>query len=143
MKHYNYTRQQRVWVVFTNQTDLSWLKILRKGFRHCFVIIHDGQNWISVDPLSNRMEVVVQDVPQGFDLPGWLKDQGHVVLRARILPHEFGIAPVRLFSCVETVKRILGIRGGMIFTPWQLYRYLQQPQKSENCFKKGILSWEV
>ena len=32
--------------------------------------------------------------------------------------------PLRPYSCVESVKRILGIRAGLVLTPWQLYRHL-------------------
>jgi hypothetical protein len=138
-----HTRQQRLWVVFTDQTDLWWLKFLPKGFRHCFVIIHDGKNWITVDPLSNTMEVVVQDVPKEFDLPRWLKEQGHVVLRVRKMPDEAKVAPVMLFSCVEAVKRMIGVRERFILTPRQLYRHLQRPAKTSSFFERGVLSWEV
>ena len=131
-----HTREQRLWVVFTDQTDLWWLKILPKGFRHCFVLIHDGRNWITVDPLSSRMEIVVQDVPQDFDLPAWLKSEGHIVLRARKMEREAKPAPMMPFSCVETVKRILGIHARGVITPWQLYQHLQC-RKSGEFFQKN------
>ena len=138
-----HTRKQRLWVVFTDQTDLWWLRFLPKGFRHCFVIIHDGRNWITVDPLSHCMEVSVQDLPPEFDLPGWLKDQGHTVLRARRVQDSIHPAPFMPFSCVETVKRVLGLRGRFIFTPRQLYRALQKPASRQTQFFTGVLSWEV
>lgn len=34
--------------------------------------------------------------------------------------------PLRLYSCVESVKHILGIRAGFVLTPWQLYRHLNK-----------------
>ena len=33
-------------------------------------------------------------------------------------------APFMLFTCVEAVKRVLGIHRRGIVTPWQLYRHL-------------------
>ena len=38
--------EQKIWVVFSGYTDLRWLKFLKSGFRHCFVLLHDGKRWI-------------------------------------------------------------------------------------------------
>ena len=45
---------EKAWVVFSGKSDWPWLKFLRPGFRHCFVIVHDGARWLSLDPLSPR-----------------------------------------------------------------------------------------
>jgi hypothetical protein len=34
-------------------------------------------------------------------------------------------APFMLFTCVEAVKRVLGIHRRGIVTPWQLYQHLK------------------
>jgi hypothetical protein len=34
------------------------------------------------------------------------------------------ILPPMMFTCVEAVKRIIGLRGWWILTPWQLYAAL-------------------
>ncbi|HSK38647.1 MAG TPA: hypothetical protein VK943_02660, partial [Arenibaculum sp.] len=74
----------RAWVVFCGQADLVWLRLLRRGFRHCFAVLNDGERWITVDPLSPCLEVAVQPVPAEFDLPRWLRERGHVVVPAAI-----------------------------------------------------------
>ncbi len=130
-------RDQKAWVVFSGQTDLPWLRIFRPGFRHCFVLLHDGVNWISLDPLSNYTEVLVHHVPPEFDLPHWLEGRGHKVVRTA-MQRSRKAAPFMLFTCVEAVKRVLGLHKRFIITPWQLYRHLQS-QKSY----KGEYSWEV
>lgn len=112
------------WVVFTGKTDLPWLRLLKPGFRHCYVLLNDGGNWITLDPLSNYLDVSVhRNVPSGFDLPKWLGTRGHKVVRAPVsrLRKE---APWMLFTCVEAVKRVLGLHERFIVTPWQLYRHL-------------------
>lgn len=141
-------RQQKVWVVFSDQTDIRWLKILKRGYRHCFVLIHDGMRWITLDPLSHRMEVVAHDTPHDFDLPSWLSGQGFVVVRSRINEDDRPTpAPLMPFTCVEAVKRFLGIRSRFIITPWQLCEYLQRPAKLPardfHCLPRGGFSWEV
>lgn len=132
----------KAWVVFSGQADLPWLKILKKGYRHCYVILNDGKHWICIDPLSNYMDVNVQTVPQDFNLPLWMRNRGHIILSAPI-KHLNKQAPWMPFTCVEAVKRVLGIHNGFIFTPWQLYRHLKKSQ-TESIFKpKGELAWEV
>jgi hypothetical protein len=141
--------EKRVWVVFTGESDLPWLYWLRSGFRHCFVVMNDGARWISIDPLSHRTEIVTHDLPPEFDLPRWLESRGHRALktciRAKTRP-----APLMLFTCVEAVKRILGIHNRFIFTPFQLYRYLNKQIKKYPTFQpsnlpaqKGVPLWEV
>lgn len=124
---------QKAWVVFSGQTDLPWLRFLKPGFRHCFVLLNDGKHWVSFDPLSNYTDIAVQHVPAGFDLPGWLKNRGHKVASAT-LKRTPKPAPFMLFTCVEAVKRVLGLREKFIFTPWQLYCHLTQ---------QGEVSWEA
>lgn len=114
---------QKAWVVFSGQTDLPWLKILKPGFRHCYVLLNDGRHWLSIDPLSNYTDIAVQNLPCDFDLPRWMQSRGHLIIPAPI-KHEKKQAPWMLFTCVEAVKRVLGLHSITILTPWQLYRHL-------------------
>ncbi len=116
------------WVVFTGQTDLPWLKMLKPGFRHCYVLLNDGDRWVSLDPLSNYLDVSIHHhVPAKFNLPLWLKSRGLIVVRAP-MRRARKEAPWMLFTCTEAVKRVLGLHKRSIITPWQLYRYLQDEE---------------
>jgi hypothetical protein len=134
-----------VWVVFTGQTDLPWLKILKPGFRHCYVLMNDGERWLSIDPLSHYMDVTVHHtLPPSFDLPLWLEERGHKVVKAptaRIKKE----APWMFFTCVEAVKRVLGLHERFIFTPWQLYKHLTKTRSAPhfNFFYQGEPAWEA
>ncbi|MBI1425821.1 MAG: hypothetical protein GC149_20550 [Gammaproteobacteria bacterium] len=115
----------KAWVVFSGQADRPWLKLLRPGFRHCFVIVNDGAHWVSFDPMLNHIDLRVHDhVPAEFDLPRWLEQRGQIVVEAKIDRSRKNPAPVALFTCVEAVKRVLGLHRFFILTPWQLYRHL-------------------
>lgn len=117
---------QKAWVVFSGQTEISWLRFLKPGFRHCYVLLNDGERWTSVDPLSHVMEVSTHHhVPADFDLPGWLQSRGNRVVQAPLRRDITKPAPFMLFTCVEAVKRVLGVHSRGIITPWQLYRYLR------------------
>lgn len=134
-------RPVQAWVVFTDQTDLPWLKMLKPGFRHCYALLNDGERWISLDPLSNYLDVIVHhQLPADFNLPLWLEQRGHKVVKAplRRVKKE---APWMIFTCVEAVKRALGLHNRFIFTPWQLYRHLSQ-ETVQPAFQ-GELAWEA
>jgi hypothetical protein len=132
---------QRVWVVFSGKADLPWLRMLRPGFRHCYVLLFEGGRWISVDPMLSRMEIHVHNhLPADFDLPGWLESRGQRTVLAFIDHSSARPAPWRPFTCVEAVKRILGLHAGFVLTPWQLYRHLTQPEHiKENFHGKPVL----
>lgn len=122
-------------VVFTDHTDIRWLKILRRGFRHCFVLIRFADIWISIDPLMHKTDVMRLDIPDSISLKKWFEEQGDTVIEIKVIsttkPKPLPLAP---FSCVEAVKRVLGIRQAYIFTPYQLYKFLK---------KKENKVWEV
>lgn len=128
---------QKAWVVFSGETELPWLRALKPGFRHCFVILFDQKYWVTIDPLSNHMETHVQHLPSSFNLPLWFKNRGMEVVPASINHNHKKPAPIMPFSCVEAVKRILGLHHRFIFTPWQLYRHLNKD------LKEGDKLWEV
>jgi hypothetical protein len=119
----------RALVVFCGHADLWWLRLLRPGFRHCFVALQGGYGWVVVDPLSHR--TCVARIPAGpeFDLAGWSRAHGMMVVETRVATTDKKVAPVRPYSCVESVKRILGIQAGFVLTPWQLFRYLNKTGK--------------
>lgn len=137
------TIPQKAWVVFSGQTDLAWLRLLKPGFRHCFVLLNDGRRWLTFDPLSNYTDICVHhDLPAGYNLPQWLEGQGFTVVQS-VITQEKKPAPFMIFTCVEAVKRVLGLHRFFIFTPWQLYRHLTTHNTNEHHRFKGELSWEV
>lgn len=101
---------------------LRWLK---PGFRHCFVILADDRRWVAIDPTSRFTDVAAFDRADRPDLPDWLRAQGYTVVRAPLRRDRVAVAPIRPFTCVEAVKRILGLRAPFALTPWALCRHLQ------------------
>lgn len=134
-------KPQKAWVVFSGKTDLPWLRFLKPGYRHCYALLFDGQNWVTVDPMSHGMDVHVQDIPAEFNMPLWLKTRGVTVVPASI-ERIAKQAPFSMFSCVEAVKRVLGIQNRWIVTPWQLYRHLLKTSQKTITVKENF-SWEV
>ena len=111
-------------VVFAGSTSLKWLHWLRPGYRHCFVAIAQRDVWIICDPLSHRTDLIVVCGHTREDLVAWYRQHGLTVVETRVRRAPRRPAPIRPFSCVEAVKRILGIHAPWVLTPWQLYQHL-------------------
>jgi hypothetical protein len=114
----------RAVVVFVGRADLWWLRLLRPGFRHCFVALGAPGGWIVIDPMSNLTEVSVLPLEADCDVAAWYRGRGHTAIevRPRLPPRR--PTPWRPHTCVEAVKRILGLRAPYVLTPWQLYRLI-------------------
>ena len=113
-----------VLVAFTGRADLPWLRLLKPGFRHCFAVVHDGQRWILSDSMAHVTAVRGLDVAWRGDLFPALIAEGYVVVPVRARPVPRRAAPLAPYTCVEAVKRLLGVRRRGVLTPWQLFRHL-------------------
>lgn len=127
---------QRALVVFSGKTELTWLRMLRPGFRHCFVIIenisHEGAvSWVLYNPLSTGTQLAVWSSANDETVRIWLVQQGYEVLVARAIPATERVFCWRPYTCVEAVKRLLGLHAPQVFTPWQLFNALKN-QGTEN-----------
>ena len=117
---------RRALVVFAGRAGVRWLRWLRPGFRHCFAAVDDGAQWLTIDPLLHRLEIRASGLPSAFDLAAEYRRMNLIVLDIGPPPVALRTAPFGIFSCVETVKRVLGLRARWVFTPWQLYRFLER-----------------
>ncbi len=135
---------QTAWIVFSGETDIAWLKIFKAGFRHCFVLLNDGERWMSIDPISPYLDVqVYHHISTDFNLPNWLESRGHKIIQSKINKKHKTPAPWMVVTCVELVKRVLGLHKRFIFTPWQLYCFLSKQNNEQQQIEKlkGKLSW--
>ncbi len=110
---------------FSADTDLWYLKFLKKGFRHCFLFCGDEYQTFIIDPVCNKIEVSI--VPCGVNYVIKLLTLQNV-LSVKVVKKYTPKFHLRLgiFTCVEVVKRILGISNIFIITPFRLYKYLQK-----------------
>lgn len=119
----------RALVVFGGRADLWWLRLLKPGFRHCFVALAGEAGWVVVEPLSHCTEVTVLPSDLAMDPAEWYRRHGLTVVETVPVTPPRRSAPWRPYSCVESVKRILGIQSGIVLTPWQLFRHIEQNKK--------------
>lgn len=118
----------KYWIVFSDNADWWPLRFLRKGFRHCHVVMQDnGGLWLAFDPMLNYLHLETFSYLQpDFDLPEWLRQRGFMVIEVVADHSRKRPAPLRPLTCVEAVKRLIGLHDRTIFTPWQLYKRLQK-----------------
>ncbi len=115
-----------VLVAFGGHSDLPWLRLLRRGFRHCFLLRRVAAGWLVYDPRSDATELALWSPCGAGEIANYLHGKGYVLCLAPRIAPERRAAPLAPFTCVEAVKRVLGIRKRWILTPWQLFRYLQK-----------------
>ncbi|WP_082914835.1 hypothetical protein [Paramagnetospirillum marisnigri] len=120
----------RALVVFSGRTDLVWLRLLRPGFRHCFAVLGSAGGWICVNPMAHGTEISVLPVAPDFDLAGWYRSQGLICVSATPRRPPRRAIGWRPYTCVEEVKRVIGLSGCAALTPWQLYLSLSKNGKS-------------
>lgn len=111
-------------VIFADDHSLKWLRPLTPGFRHCFVAVRREGCWVVCNPLSHLTDVDVVAALPVATLAAWYRERGFIVVETEVVRPPPRLAPVRPFTCVEAVKRILGLRAPWVFTPRQLHRYL-------------------
>jgi hypothetical protein len=111
-------RNELALVVFADNTDLKFLRSLRRGFRHCFVAVHTAGGWVICDPLSHQTDLSIVDGFSPQELAAWYRSYGMRVIETHVRAAPFRPAPLRPYTCVEAVKRVLGLHARWVVTPW-------------------------
>ena len=119
----------RAIVVFRDATEIRWLRFLKRGFRHCAVLVEVEGGWVLCDALSNKTVIKHIFIGYSWEIVGRLGAAGLHAIEVRMQTPPARMAPILPFTCVEAVKRILGIHAWSIVTPWQLYRHLVYDKK--------------
>ena len=125
-------------VAFTGRTDLAVLRVLKPGFRHCFLALPDRGQWLLYDPMAHATALQGLPLAPGTNVFDALLAEGFVVVPARVRCAPRRPAPVAPFTCVEAVKRALGIHARGVVTPWDLFRYLTRPRKMKKVLYPGL-----
>ncbi len=113
-------------VVFSPDADLKWLRVLKAGFRHCFIVLESGGSWVVYNPLLHRTDISVVGGGDIFELMRLYRGRGMRVVPWVVRQPPEHPAPIALYTCVEAAKRILGIHARRVLTPWNLYIFLNK-----------------
>lgn len=124
-------------VVFSGRANLRWLRFLKPGFRHCFVLMRTSGDWLYYDPMAHYSFVSVVGAYPVLFLLRFFRGLGFqsVLVRPKVPPPEpHRPLPWRPYNCVEAVKRTLGLRAPWVLTPWQLFRLLKSLRRGSGAF---------
>ena len=113
-------------VVFHDRGTGFLSRFLKPGFKHCFVVVRNGNYWIVVDGGVGvpQIEVVA---PGDFDFATYCRDQDFAVIETEqrdTVPR----SPFVLANCVGFTKAVLCIRAPFAVTPYRLYKHLRRGQ---------------
>ena len=114
---------RRALVAFSGQTELVWLHVLRPGFRHCFAVVEtesQSGTWMLYNPLSNGTQLALWPHANEKTIRAWLCQHGYCVIETHTQPISTRTYGWRPYTCVEAMKRVLGLHAPAVFTPWQL-----------------------
>lgn len=130
-------------VAFADAERPRWLRFLAKGFRHCFALVCISGRWVVINPMSHWTDVAVltesADGATADEMVRTLEDRGLAAVACAIAEPSRRAGPPAPFTCVEVVKRILGIREPLVLTPRQLFRFLVENRVIEkNLIKEKI-----
>jgi len=109
------------YVAFGGRRTRWWMTFLKKGFYHCFLILGNGKEWILIDPLVHMTDLIVL---KNAPIARQIRERGYRLIRVTPMIPPLTHTQFRLLTCVETVKRFLGINRPLIWTPYQLFKYL-------------------
>jgi hypothetical protein len=137
----------RAIVVFEDREESGRLRLLRRGFRHCFCLVGSGSAWTLCDPLLSRIALMQVNGLDETELLAELHALGMIALLGEVSPAG-PAARVRLrpLSCVEIVKRILNLDLPWAITPYQLHRALLRlpaPHRPFGAYCPGALDLDI
>ena len=114
-------RYPYAYVAFGGNRTRWWMRFLKKGFYHCALVLGNGHDWILIDPLVHFTDLIVL---KNVSVVQALKAKGYRLVRTTPRIPDLTGTKLRPLTCVEVVKRFLGINQTKIWTPYQLFKFL-------------------
>ena len=117
------------YLVFIDATYDSWfMRTLQPGFKHVYAmkLTEGGNFWQVVDPLRPYLKIS-QELVSLYPHPRAFAGPDAIILPITAKIDRSGaVGTLSIFTCVDVVKGLIGIRAPLVFTPWQLYKYIKR-----------------
>ena len=111
-------------VAFENRIGNTPLRLLRPGFRHCYLFARTQRHWQVIDPLcSLSREIQLPNLPETRLMAG-LAAMGVSSLKLPECHNIENVGNISSPTCVENVKCVVGIKRFWTLTPYHLFTYL-------------------
>lgn len=119
-------------LVFTDSTYKSWfMDMLEPNFCHVYAMKKtDGGNfWHIVDLLRSHLKIS-QELVSEFPHPrAWAGPDATILSVSARIDRAAPIGTLCIFTCVDVVKALTGIRAPFVFTPFQLYNHIMRVKR--------------
>lgn len=122
-EHLDGYRFERAVVGFGGTPTLWWMHFLKKGFYHCIVALGRQNEWLIIDPLLHFTDAIMI---RNVDIKRFFKKHGYRFVEVSLNEPNYKRLRVMPYTCVETVKRFIGVEKALIFTPYGLFCYLNK-----------------
>ena len=119
-------RPTKAYIAFGGNVTHWWTRFLKKGFYHCLLILGNGYDWYIIDPVMHFTDFIIvktNRIEEFFRLKGY-----KMITTTPTIPHKIKFF-LRPYTCVETVKHFLGIQAPFIWTPYQLFCFLNKKKE--------------
>lgn len=116
-----------MYVIFAEASkDYWWTPFVKRGFGHVFVVesVCADHFWLITDPVQSHTDSFTWPKSMEPTVEGLVGDVTRIVEVNPIIDINVSCFTLSLNTCVDTVKRILGIKSAFIITPYQLYNNL-------------------
>lgn len=126
----------RAYVIYSN-SDKPYLKGLKPGFRHVSLVLEikditgEHAGYVHVDPRMARLELLAVSPLDIMQMQINAPEAGITIQQVQTVEDWDRHALPAPYSCMLTIKRILGVRACWVLTPYQLYKYLNHSTKEE------------
>lgn len=116
---------------------LPWYKrFLKSGFQHVWLLGFDGYNWLGVSSGAHYLEMWILPYGPDDDVARLLRIAGSKLMYVeseRVERWQFR----GILTCVSIVKNLLQLHCPFVWTPYQLYRWLEAPRKGVEVYPDG------
>lgn len=113
---------KNTYILFTNAPTKKYLNFLKDNFRHCIYVEGSEGDWIIIDPLSHKTDIL-----RTTENPiNTLKNKGFIMVKVTKKPEPKKSYFPEPITCVTQIKKLLGIQNIFIQTPYQLFLNLKK-----------------
>jgi hypothetical protein len=119
---------QTFYVVFEHSPKRNWLtRYLKDGFTHCYVMHKSsaGLFWIVINPLWSKTLIDYRLVSTFPTARSYAGDHALIIKHTKRIDLRGNCCGLCINSCVDVVKRVIGMDKWYIYTPYQLFKTLR------------------
>jgi len=119
----------KYYFIYEDNGERYWYTwMFKKGFQHVTAIKFTGLFWIKLDLSLGWTDFDVLPYDRYDTIHNVLEhvDYSHIqYVEAHLTPRYRVRALFALWTCVEAMKSLIGIRAPLVVTPYQLYKHIE------------------